>query len=154
MSQPRRFKTAGAPSREGRMMAAGCQELPDAEAVHRAAQRLGVSAAAIAAAAAATTIAPSAVAATTAISANGIGTAGAAVHACMQLHRSGVCAGVWFPAVTRWWRCVSCAATSFRRRLRNRRPLVPLRRGMFEWVLARSVDGMHARLLGAVGRME
>ncbi len=70
-----------------------------------------------------------------------------------QLHRSGICDRICLSPGTRWWQCVSHAATPFRRRLQPRRPLVHLRRRMLSWFLARSVDGVHPWILGAVGRI-
>ena len=52
MNQPERFKIAWPSEPAGRLMTSGSQEKPDPQALHRAARRLGISAAALASAAA------------------------------------------------------------------------------------------------------
>ena len=82
MNQPRRFKADPTLRREGQLMALGTLEVPNPEAKRLVAQRLGISAAALASAAAATVVAPTAAAAaTTAATATtaSVGTLGAAV---------------------------------------------------------------------------
>ena len=80
MNQPQRFKAASVLGREGRLMASGLEEMPDPEAIQRAARRLGISATVLASAAAATAVAPAATtAATSAVTSGGIGTVGTAI---------------------------------------------------------------------------
>ena len=79
MNQPERFKTALASGREGQLMSIAGLERPDPEAIHRAAQRLGISAAALASAAAATTVAPTAAGATSSTATVGVGSMGAVI---------------------------------------------------------------------------
>ena len=86
MNQPERFKAAAALSPEGRLMTFGNQEKPDPEAIHRAARRLGISAAALTSAAAATAIAPAASAATSSATAVGLGSAGTVVGKSASLY--------------------------------------------------------------------
>ena len=77
MNQPRRFK-ATLLGREGRLLAVGSEELPEPEAMHRVARRLGISATALASAGVATTLTSSAGGATSTASIGAIGTVGAA----------------------------------------------------------------------------
>jgi hypothetical protein len=79
MIQPERFKTALATVREGRLMSIASLERPYPEAIHRAARRLGISAAALASAAAATAVAPAAAGATSGTTTVGASTAGGVV---------------------------------------------------------------------------
>ena len=79
MNQPQRLKAASALGHEGRLMASGSEEMPDPEAIHRAARRLSISATVLASAVAATAVAPAATAATTAVTSGGIGTVGTAI---------------------------------------------------------------------------
>jgi len=60
MSAPERFKVKAGTSREGRLMALGGNEMPDRDAIRRAAQRLGVSATVLTSASAASAMVTSA----------------------------------------------------------------------------------------------
>jgi hypothetical protein len=118
MNQPRRFKTAAKLGHEGRLIAVGSSEMPDTEAVHRVAHRLGVSAAALATAAVATASTASATATTTTVGSGGTGTAiGKATGSLLSLSTvkaatTGVGLGLALFAGAQWVRSGSPASTS------------------------------------------